>query len=105
MGSPIVPILANIFLYHESKWLKDCAKDFKPVYNKIFLNDILFNKPEIWNKPEIMRNFFLQVINKKHKNMIFLIEAEINGSLSFLDIKKFPENEKFVTGVFRKKCF
>lgn len=84
MGSPIVPILANIFLYHESKWLKDCAKDFKPVYNKIFLNDILFNKPEISNKPEIMRNFFLQVINKKHKNMIFLIEAEINGSLSFL---------------------
>ena len=37
--------------------------------------------------------------------MIFLIEAEINGSLSFLDIKLFAENEKFVTGVFRKKCF
>ena len=46
MVFPLVPILANIFLYHESKWLKDCAKDFKPVYNKIFLNDILFNKPE-----------------------------------------------------------
>ena len=46
MVFPLVPILANIFLYHESKWLKDCAQDFKPVYNKIFLNDILFNKSE-----------------------------------------------------------
>ena len=34
MGSPEGPTLTNIFLcYHESNWLKDCLKDFKPVYN------------------------------------------------------------------------
>ena len=52
-----------------------------------------------------MRNFFLQVINKKHKNMIFLIEAEINGSLSFLDIKLFAENEKFLLVFSEKNAF
>ena len=37
--------------------------------------------------------------------MEFLIETEINRSLSFLDMKIFPENDKFVTSVFRKETF
>ena len=37
--------------------------------------------------------------------MKFSIETEINQSLSFLDMKIFPENDKFVTSVFRKKTF
>ena len=44
-------------------------------------------------------------MNKKHKNMKFSIETEINGSLSFLDVKIFRENDKFVTTVFRKETF
>ena len=40
-------------------------------------------------------------MNKKHKNMKFSIETEINGSLSFVDVKIFGENDKFVTSVFR----
>ena len=33
MGSPLGPTLVNAFLcYHDSNWLKDCPKDFKPVY-------------------------------------------------------------------------
>ena len=101
MGSPLGPTLANIFLcYHESNWLKDCPKDFKPVYYKRYVDDIfvLFNKPE-------HAQFFLGYINKKHKNMKFLSETEINGSLSFLDVKIFRENDKFVTSVFRKETF
>ena len=56
------------------------------------------------NKPEHAQ-FFLEYINKKHKNMKFSIETEINGSLSFLDVKIFRENSKFVTSVFRKETF
>ena len=101
MGSPLGPTLANIFLcYHESNWLSDCPKDFKPVYYKRYVDDVfvLFNKPE-------HAQFFLEYMNKKHKNMVFSIETEINGSLSFLDVKIFRENDKFVTSVFRKETF
>ena len=69
MGSPLGPTLANIFLcYHESNWLKDCPKDFKPVYYKRYVDDM-------------------------------------DGSLSFLDLKIFRENNRFVTSVFRKETF
>ena len=101
MGSPLGPTLANIFLcYHESNWLKDCPKDFKPVYYKRYVNDIfvLFNKPE-------HAQLFFESMNKKHKNMKFSIETEINGLRSFLHVKIFRENDKFVTSVFRKETF
>ena len=101
MGSPLGPTLANIFLgFHESIWLKDCPKDFEPVYYKTYVDNsfVLFNKPE-------HAQYFLESMNKKHKNMKFSIETEINGSLSFPDVKIFRENNKFVTSVFRKETF
>ena len=56
------------------------------------------------NKPEHAQ-FFLEYINKKHKNMKFSIETKINQSFSFLDVKIFQENGKFVTSAFRKETF
>ena len=44
-------------------------------------------------------------MNKKHKNIKFYIETEISGPLSFLDVKIFRKNVKFVTIVFRKETF
>ena len=85
MGSPLGPTLANIFLcYHESNWLKDCPKNFKPIYYKRYVDNIfvLLNKPE-------HAQFFLEHINKKHKNIKFSIETKLNGSLFFLDVKIF----------------
>ena len=101
VGSPLRPTLANIFLCcHESNWLKYYPRDFQPVYYKRYVDDIfvLFNKPE-------HGQFFLEYINKKHKNMRFSIETETNRSLSFLDVKIFRENDKFVTSVFKKETF
>ena len=45
---------------------------------------VLFNKPE-------HTQFVLEYMNKKHKNMKFSIEIEINESLSFLDVKIFEK--------------
>ena len=44
-------------------------------------------------------------LNKQHKNIKFTSEIEENGSLSFLDITITPENNKFVTSVYRKPTF
>ena len=37
--------------------------------------------------------------------MKFLLKTEINGSLSFLDVIIFRENDKFVASDFRKETF
>ena len=31
MGSPLGSTLANVFLYHEKIWLRNCRSQFKPV--------------------------------------------------------------------------
>ena len=58
----------------------------------------------LFDKPEHVQ-FLIEYINKKDKNMKFLIEIEIYGSLSPLDVKVFRENDNFVTSVFRKEKF
>ena len=95
MGSPLGPTLANIFLcYHESDWLKDCPKDFKPVYYKRYMMIfVLFNKPK-------HAQCFLEYINKKH-NMKFSVETEINRFP--LLMSKYFEKMKSLLLVFLEK--
>ena len=41
MGSPLGPSLANVFLAHyEQICVNDCPDEFKPVYNKRYVDDI-----------------------------------------------------------------
>ena len=80
--------------------MKEYPKDFKPVYYKTYVDDIFV----VFNEPEHVQ-FFLEHMNKKHKNMKFSTETEINGSLSFLDVKVFRKNDKFVTSIFKEDTF
>ena len=101
MGSPLGPTLANIFLcYHETTWIKNYPKSFKPVYYKRYVDDIfvLFEKPE-----QVSR--FVKYMNKRHKNIKFSFETEKYNSFSFLDVKICREKDKFTTSVFRKDTF
>lgn len=41
--------------------------------------------------------FFVNYINSKHKNINFTLEAEDLNSFSFLDVKSFRINKRFVT--------
>ena len=99
MGSPLGPSLANAFLcHHETKWLNDCPKKFKPVFYKRYVDDIfvLFKRPE-HVKP------FVDYMNSKHKNINFSFETEKDEQMPFLDINVFHENGKFVANVYRKE--
>ena len=41
MGSPLCPPLANIFMCSfESKWLRGCPNDYKPVFYRRYIDDI-----------------------------------------------------------------
>ena len=97
-GSPLGPTLANIFLcHHETAWLKNCPKIFKPVYHKRYVDDIfvLFKKPE-----QVLR--FVNYMNKSHKNIKFSFETETDKSFCFLEVKICREKDKFTASVFRK---
>ena len=101
MGSPLGPALANIFMCSfESKWLRDCPNDFKPVFYRRYIDDIfaLFSSPDHADK-------FREYLSSKHPNIEFSIEKEQDGCLPFLDVNIFRENDKFATNVYRKKTF
>ena len=100
-GSPLEPTLTKIFLFLSWKKLTERLPERNAtVYYKRYVNDnfLLFNKPN-------QAQFFLQYINKKHNNMKFTTETEINRLLSFLDVKIFRENDKFVTSAFTEDTF
>ena len=101
MGSPLGPILANIFVSHnEEKWLKKCPIKFKPTFYRMYVDDIfvLFESPE-------SADLFREYMSSRYQNINFIVETENVGSISFLDIKTCRKNIKFVTCVYRKPTF
>ena len=89
MGSPMAPVLVNIFMsFYESK----------------FLNEYNFNKPKFYLRygDDILAAFekeqdslnFLNFLNHKHPNIKFTIEKEVNHSIAFLDV--------FISGTYNQ---
>ena len=79
MGSPLGPVLANLFMgYHEKIWLQEFDKG-KVLMYKRYVDDIfcMFRNEKDAEK-------FFQFRNCRHKNIIFTIEKESNKFLSFL---------------------
>ena len=79
MGSPLGPILANIFVgYLESKLFLNCKS---PLMYLRYVDDtfVMFE-----NRQE--SSSFLNDLNNLHKNLSFTKEEEHNNSLNFLDV-------------------
>ena len=80
MGSPLAPVLANIFMgFHESKWFNEYNLN-KPKFYLRYVDDILAASD---NKQDLLN--FLNVLNNGHCNIKFTIEKQINHSIAFLD--------------------
>ena len=81
MGSPLPPVLANIFMgFHESKWLNEYNLN-KPKFYLRYVNDIL---AAFVNEQDSLN--FENFLNNKHPNIKFTIEKKINLSIAFLDV-------------------
>ena len=102
MGSPLGPVLANIFMgFHEKDWLSNCQTQIKPLFYARYVDDIfcLF-------KNEQDSELFLDYINKQHKNIRFTIEKENEGILPFLDTTlNRKQGSKPTISIFRKLTF
>ena len=75
----------------ESKWLRDCPNDFKPVFYRRYIDDIfvLFSSPDHADK-------FREYLSSKHPNLKFSIQKEEDGCLPLSGIKvsEYPFKEK-----------
>ena len=80
MGSPLAPVLANIFTgFYEFQWLNEYNLN-KPKFYLRYVDDILAASD---NKQDLLN--FLNVLNNGHCNIKFTIEKQINHSIAFLD--------------------
>ena len=99
MGSPLAPILANLFMgYHENDWIEK-AQVAKPTFYKRYVDDIF-----AVFEPELDAEIFHTYLNTKHKNIKFTYEKQIEHKFPFLDIL-ISNNENLQTSVFHKKTY
>jgi len=99
MGSPLAPILANLFMWHHEKdWLNNYTAEI--LFYQRYVCDIfcLFN-----NKNDALH--FFERINNKHSNIKFTMEEQSNNVLPFLDVSINNSNNNTKTSIYRKKTF
>ena len=96
MGSPLGPVLANLFMgYHEKKWLQEFDKG-KILRYKRYVDDIFFC---MFGNEKNAEHFF-EFLNCQHKSIKFTLEKESNKFLSFLDVLIKNEGNRFSTSVY-----
>ena len=78
MGSPLAPVLANIFMgFHEPKWLNKYNLN-KYKFHLKYVDDILTASDNEQDS--------LNFLNNRHSNVKFTIEKQINHSITSLDV-------------------
>ena len=81
MGSPLAPVLANLFMgYNENLWLNNYSLN-KPKFYIRYVDDIL----TVFDNENDAKHF-LDYLNRQHKNIKFTIEKQVNNSIPFLDV-------------------
>ena len=81
MGSPLVPVLANIFMgFYESKWINEYNL-YKPKFYLRYVDDIL----AAFGKEQDSLNF-VSFLNNRHPNIKFTIGKQISHFIAFLEI-------------------
>ena len=81
MGSPLGPVLANLFLgYYEKNWIEE-YQGSKPFFYCRYVDDIFC----AFEHQKDIAPFF-EYLNDQHINIRYTIENEINNRLPFLDV-------------------
>ena len=82
MDSPLAPALANIFMgFYESKWLNEYNLNKSNFYLR-YVDDIL----AACDNEQDSLSSSLDFLNKRHPNIKYLTEKQINHSIAFLDV-------------------
>ena len=100
MGSPLGPILANLFMgVKEDQWLQEYS-GIKPEFYRRYVDDtfLVFE-----NEAEGDR--FFEYLNTRHQNIKFTKETESSNGIPFLDIYICKGGPTPLTTVYRKETY
>ena len=97
MGSPLGPVLANIFMVHLEESMIPRLKEKMSFWYRYVDDTFTFVKEgEVENIQKMLNDF--------HPDIKFTFEAEVNNEISFLDVKVIRKSDgSFDTSVYRKK--
>ena len=96
MGSPLGPVLANVFMVHLEETLVPQQDNIMPLWLRYVDDTFTFiRKTEIQEVKGVLNNF--------HPNIKFTHEEEAENAIAFLDVKITRKNDGLVTDVYRKK--
>jgi hypothetical protein len=109
MGSPLGPLLANIFMVHLEKNVMELLQQHGVAYWRRYVDDTI-----ALVKGDADVDKLTAILNSFHPSIQFTKEPEINQSLPFLDIlihrRSSPNDSRldhswFSTSIFRKSTF
>ena len=81
MGSPLAPVLPNLFMGHyEKEWLSNYDGVSSCYYTRSV--DNIFS---VFNLHDEAKQFF-SYLNSRHPNIKFTVETEVNRVIPFLDV-------------------
>ena len=100
MGSPLAPVLADIFMSTLEERFLASYSGIGPGYYRRYVDDtfLVFN-----NSAEALS--FFAYVNSQHPNIKFTMDSENNSSLPFLDVKIDRTANGIETSVYRKPSF
>ena len=97
MGSPLGPVLANIFMVELERNIVPILSNDILLWIKYVDNTICFIKLTSFNK-------VLGTFNSYYKNIRFIIEIETANKILFLDVLLISNNSLISTKVYQKKA-
>ena len=101
MGSPLGPVLANMFMSNLETIALNTFQGNQPLFYRRFVDDTLI----IFHTRDDMLNFF-NWLNRQHRCISFTKEEEVNGSLPFLDVLITRDQSGIITtSVYRKPTY
>ena len=95
MGSPLGPLLANVFMCHIENQLEQ--KSMIPSFYRRYVDDTLVSMPNTESATD-----FLQVLNNVHPSFSFTMELEHDGSIPLLGTVLTRCDDTLTTEVYRK---
>ena len=96
MGSPLGPLMANVFMYHfDEKLTRD---GLMPDLYRRYVDDTLARLPNT-----DAATMFLTTLNGLHPSPTFTMELPVDGRIPFISIKIIKNGTKLETQVYRNQ--